>query len=54
MIFQFDPIIAIYEVFKDHGDFSATISSKEYTEILKKSFTHVEDVCNSVKQMKAE
>lgn len=53
-IFQFDPIIAIHEVFQEHGDLSALSSSEEYSNVLEKALQRVQNVCHNVIQMKAE
>jgi len=37
-------------VFQEYGD----ISAKEYKTVLEKALQHVHDVCDDVKQMKAE
>lgn len=52
--FQFDPIIAIYEVFQEYEDFGAIHSSEEYSNILKKTLQRIQNVCDNVIQMKAE
>lgn len=37
-------------MFQEYED----LSSKQYTTVLEKALQHVHDVCNDVKQMKAE
>lgn len=51
---QFDPIIAIHEVFQKHRDFRIMVNTNTYSNVLEKALQHVQDVCNNVQQMKAK
>lgn len=53
-MFQFDPIIAIHEVFQEHGDLSTITNSNGYTQLLEKAVKVVQLVCDDVKQMNAK
>lgn len=44
----------MYEVFREYDDFGAINSSEEYSNILKKTLQHIQNVCDNVTQMKAE